>query len=97
MVQFAKRPAHVGAGSVTITVGMSFISTVMESAAAVHGVIMPIKQLHLARIGPNRVSLVARSNERDRLPTQDKSDKIIAAAEDNPRTASTMNSRSVTG
>lgn len=85
IVQFAKRRAKEGAGPVTIGVDISFLGTVLEHAAAVHGVTVPTDQLRLARIALNRLGLVARSKERDRRPTQQELDLIIAAAEANPR------------
>ncbi len=85
LVQFAKRRAKDGAGPVTIGIDISFIGTVLEHAAAVHGIAVPTEQVRLARVALNRLGLIAKSNERDRRPTQDELDQIIAAAEDNPR------------
>lgn len=85
LVQFAKRRAKEGAGPVTIGIDMSFIGTILEHAAAVHGVAVPTEQVRLARIALNRLGLIARSNERDRRPSQDELDKIITAADLNFR------------
>lgn len=85
LVQFAKRRAKDGAGPVTIGIDISFIGTVLEHAAAVHGIAVPSEQVRLARVALNRLGLIAKSNERDRRPTQDELDQIIAAADDNPR------------
>lgn len=85
LVQFAKRRVKQGAGPVTIGIDISFIGTVLEHAAAVHGVAVPIDQLRLARIALNRLGLIARSNERDRRPTSDELQAIIEAADHNPR------------
>jgi integrase len=85
LVQFAKRRSKEGAGPVTIGIDISFIGTILEHAAAVHGITVPSEQVRLARIALNRLGLIARSNERDRRPTQDELDKIVTAAELNPR------------
>lgn len=85
LVQFAKRRAKEGAGPVTIGIDISFIGTVMEHAAAVHGIHVPTDQLRLARIALNRLGLIDKSAERDRRPTQEELDQIIATATANPR------------
>ena len=85
LVQFAKRRAKEGAGPVTIGIDISFIGTVLEHAAAVHGIAVPTEQVRLARIALNRLGLVARSNERDRRPTEQELDQIIATADGNLR------------
>lgn len=85
LVQFAKARAKQGAGPVTIAIDLSFIGTVLEHAAAVHGIPVPTEQVRLARIALSRLGLIARSNERDRRPTQQELDQIIAAADANLR------------
>ena len=85
LVQFAKRRAREGAGPVTIGIDLSFIGTVLEHAAAVHGIAVPTEQVRLARIALNRLGLIARSAERDRRPTQQELDQIIATADGNLR------------
>ncbi len=85
LVQFAKRRAKEGAGPVTIAIDLSFIGTVLEHAAAVHGVVVPIDQLRLARIALHRLGLISKSAERDRRPTEDELARIIATADGNPR------------
>lgn len=85
LVQFAKRRAKEGAGPVTIGMDIGFIGTVLEHAAAVHGITVPMDQVRLSRIALNRLGLIDRSAERDRRPSQDELTRIIAAAEGNPR------------
>ncbi len=85
LLQFAKRRAKQGAGPVTIGIDISFIGTILEHAAAVHGIAVPTEQVRLARIALNRLGLVAKSAERDRRPTQDELDAIITASETNLR------------
>lgn len=85
LIQFAKRRAKQGAGPVTIGIDISFIGTVLEHAAAIHGIAVPTEQVRLARIALNRLGLVARSQERDRRPTRDELDTIIKSADQNFR------------
>ncbi len=85
LVQFAKKRAKQGAGPTTIGIDISFIGTILEHAAAVHGVPVPTEQVRLARIALNRLGLIARSNERDRRPALDELAKIITAADMNFR------------
>ena len=59
--------------------------TILEQAAAVHGIAVQTKQVRLARIALNRLSLIDRSAERDRRPTEDELEPIITTAEQNPR------------
>jgi hypothetical protein len=85
-VSFAKRRAKEGAGPVTISIDISFMgSTVMEHAAAVHGIAVPTEQVRLGRIARNRLGLIAKSAERERRPTAEELDLIIKTAETNPR------------
>lgn len=86
LVQFAKQRAKKdGAGPATIGIDLSFVGTVLEHAAAVHGITVPTEQVRLARIALNRLGLVARANERDRRPTLQELDQIINTADANPR------------
>ncbi|MEQ1615277.1 MAG: site-specific integrase [Hyphomicrobiaceae bacterium] len=85
LVQFAKQRVKEGAGPVTIGMDVSFIGTIMEHAAAVHGIPVQSEQIRLARIALARLGLVERSNERDRRPSQDEIDRIIAFVTQNPR------------
>ena len=85
LVDFAKRRAKSGAGPFTIGIDISFLGTVMEHAAAVHGIKVPTDQLRLGRIALHRLGLVAKSAERDRRPTDEELAQIIKTAADNPR------------
>jgi integrase len=85
LVQFAKRRAKDGAGPVTIGIDISFIGTVLEHAAAVHGIPVPTEQVRLARVALNRLGLISKSAERDRRPTEDELANIIATADANLR------------
>ncbi len=85
LVQFAKHRVKDGAGPVTIGIDISFIGTVLEHAAAVHGLTVPFEQVRLARVALNRLGLIDKAAERDRRPTQDELTQIIQLAETNPR------------
>jgi integrase len=85
LIDFAKRRAKEGAGPVTIGMDIGFIGTVLQHAAAVYGINVPSEEIRLARVALNLLGLIAKSNERDRRPTQDELDMIIATAENNPR------------
>jgi integrase len=85
LVQFAKRRVKEGAGPVTIGIDISFIGTIMEHAAAVHGINVPANEVRLARIALARLGLIAKSAERDRRPTPDELTQIITTAQSNPR------------
>ncbi|MBN9264121.1 MAG: site-specific integrase, partial [Hyphomicrobium sp.] len=85
LVDFAKRRAKEGAGPVTIGMDIGFIGTVLQHAAAVYGINVPSEEIRLARVALNLLGLIAKSNERDRRPTQNELDMIITTAENNPR------------
>lgn len=85
LVQFAKRRAKGGAGPATIAIDVSFITTVLEHAAAVHGVSVPADEVRLARIALNRLGLIDKATERNRRPTPDELKQIIATAQANFR------------
>ena len=63
---------------------MLFRSTILLHAAAVHGVILSIEPLTLARTALARLGLVGKGNERDRRPTQEELDRLVAAFDANP-------------
>ena len=64
---------------------IGFIGTVLQHAAAVYGINVPSEEIRLARVALNLLGLIAKSNERDRRPTQNELDMIITTAENNPR------------
>ncbi|WP_198022751.1 MULTISPECIES: hypothetical protein [unclassified Methylosinus] len=57
----------------------------MPHAAAVHGIQLSTEPTDLARIALNRLGLVGKGNERDRRPTQDEIDRIIARSDLTPQ------------
>ncbi len=79
IIQFGNARAREGAGSVTLGIDLGYIKTILSHAAAVHGVVLSTEPIALARLG-----LVGKGNERDRRPTQDELDKLVAAFDANP-------------
>ncbi len=85
LIQFAKDRAKEGAGPTTVSMDLGHIKTLISHAAAVHGVQLTTASVDLARIALKRLGLVGKSNERDRRPTQDEIDRIVAYADANLR------------
>jgi integrase len=83
LIQFGKERAREGAGPVTLSIDLGYIKTVLSHAAAVHGVILSAEPIALARVALTRLTLVGKGNERDRRPTQDELDRLIASFEAN--------------
>ena len=84
LIQFGKERAREGAGPVTIGIDLGYIKTILSHAAAVHGVILSVEPVLLARIALARLGLVGKGNERDRRPTQDELDRLVNAFDANP-------------
>jgi integrase len=85
LIQFGRDRAKEGAGPVTLGIDLGYVKTILSHAAAVHGVQLSTEPVDLARIALSRLGLVGKGNERDRRPTQEEIDRIIAAFERNPR------------
>lgn len=85
LIKFGKERALEGAGPVTVSIDLGYIKTILSHAAAVHGVIISTEPVDLARIALRRLGLVGKGDERDRRPTQDELDRIVAAFENNRR------------
>ena len=58
---------------------LALTKTILSHAAAVHGVVLSTEPIALARIALARLGLVRKGNERDRRPTQEELDRLIAA------------------
>lgn len=85
LIKFGKERALEGAGPVTLGMDLGYMKTILSHAAAVHGVTVSTESIDLTRIALARLGLVGKGNERDRRPTQDELDRIIAVFEANVR------------
>jgi integrase len=83
LIQFGKERAREGAGPVTLGIDLGYVKTILSHAAAVHGVTLSIEPVALARVALARLGLVGKGNERDRRPTQDELDRLVAGFEAN--------------
>jgi integrase len=85
LIQFGKERAREGAGPVTLGMDLGYIKTIVSHAAAVHGIVVSMEGIGLARIALARLGLVGKGDERDRRPTQEEVNRLIAASDRNPR------------
>jgi integrase len=85
LIQFGQERAVEGAGPVTLGMDHGYVKTILSHAAAVHGVPLSTESIDLARIALGRLGLIGNGLERDRRPTQDELDRLIAAFEANIR------------
>jgi integrase len=85
VIRFGRKRAAEGAGPVTLSMDIGAIKLVLSHVAAVHGVAVPVEPVDLARIALKRLGLVGKSNERDRRPTEDELEAVIALFDGNPR------------
>jgi integrase len=85
VIKFGRKRAAQGAGPVTVSMDIGAIRLVVFHAASVHGLKVPVEPIDLARIALKRLGLIGKSNERDRRPTEDELEKLIAHFDDNPR------------
>lgn len=85
VIEFGRRRAKEGAGPSTVSGDLGFIKTVFEHASAVYGYAVPTNDLRLARIALTRLGLVGSSVERDRRPTQDEINRLLAFFRFRPR------------
>lgn len=85
LIRFGRKRAEQGAGPVTLGIDIGTIKLVLTHAAAVHGVAVPVEPVELARVALKRLGLVGKGNERDRRPTDEELEKLIAHFDGNPR------------
>ena len=78
LVEYGKTRAKEGAGPATLTIDFSFIGTLLKRAAAVHGIEVFPEEVKLARVALGRLGLVGKGVERDRRPTHNWPDRLIA-------------------
>ena len=75
LIAFAKDRRKEGAGPVTIGADLSFLRTVL---IAVHEIPVSIEPIKMAREALKLMGLVGKGTERDRRPTEDELDRLIA-------------------
>lgn len=85
LIGFGRDRAAQGAGPVTVGIDIGMIKLVLAHAAAVHGLPVRVEPVDLARIALKRLGLVGKGEERDRRPTQEELDRLIAHFDGNPR------------
>ena len=85
VIDFGRRRAREGAGPSTLSGDLSFIGTVFEHASAIYGHKVPMEDLRLGRGALVRLGLVGKSVERDRRPTADELNRLLAFFRFRPR------------
>lgn len=85
VVKFGRKRALEGAGPTTVGIDIGVIKLVLQHAAAVHGLPVKVEPVDLGRIALKRLGLVGHSNERDRRPTEEELERLIAYFDGNPR------------
>ena len=85
LVAYGRKRAADGAGPATVAIDFAYLNTVITHAAAVHGIPISTEQAKLARGALVRLGLIGKAQERDRRPTQDEIDHIVAFLDGNPR------------
>ena len=85
ILKFGRQRSAEGAGPTTIGIDVGVIKLVLQHAAAVHGLPVPVEPVNHGRIALKRLGLIAHSNERDRRPTDDELEKLVAHFDANPR------------
>jgi hypothetical protein len=78
LIEFGRERAREGAGPVTLGIDLGYIKTILSHAAAVHGAVVAVELVDLARVALGRLGLVGKGSERDRRPTQDELNRLIS-------------------
>lgn len=78
LIDFGRNRRKEGAGPVTVGTDISYLRTIMVHAAAVQGVAVSTEEVDLARVALNRLGVIGRGNERDRRPTEDEIQDLLA-------------------
>lgn len=84
-IEFGKERAKEGAGPMTLSIDIGAIKLVITHAIAVHGLTISAESVSMARLALKRLGLVGKGLERDRRPTEEELDRLIAYFEGNPR------------
>lgn len=84
-IDFGRDRAAEGAGPMTLSIDIGAIKLVLSHAAAVHGLPVLVEPIEMARFALKRLGLVGKGVERDRRPTEEEIERLIAQFEGNPR------------
>lgn len=85
LVEYGRERAREGAGPATLTIDFAYLNTIITHAAAVHGILVSVEQVKLARAALVRLGLIGKAQERDRRPTEDELDHLTAFLDGNPK------------
>ena len=85
LLTFGRERAAEGAGPMTLSIDIGMIKLVLSHAAAVHGLPVRVEPVDLARIALKRLGLVGKGKERDRRPTDQELERLMAHFDDKPR------------
>lgn len=87
VVTFGRDRWARGAGPMTLSIDIGMIKLVLAhaAAAAVHGIDVRVEPVDLARIALKRLGLVGKGRERDRRPTEEEIEQLIAYFSENER------------
>ncbi len=77
LIEYGKQRSAEGAGPATVTVDLAHLRTVLDTATCVHDVETDLDALRHARMALTKLGYVAKSEERDRRPTQAEIDQLI--------------------
>lgn len=78
LLRFGRERSAEGTGPVTLGMDLGFIKTVIQHAAAIHGLQISSEPVDLARAALSRLGLVGKSRERDRRPSEDELQRLFA-------------------
>jgi hypothetical protein len=59
---------------------LGYVRTILVRTSSTHGIVTPADVVLLARMALRRLGLIGKGRERDRRPTQDELNRIIAYA-----------------
>jgi integrase len=85
LVCFGRERAQDGAGPMTLSIDVGMIKLVLSHAAAVHGLPVRVEPVDMARFALKRLGLIGKGQERDRRPTQEELDRLVAHFDGNAR------------
>lgn len=84
-IDFGRARAAGGAGPMTLSIDIGAIKLVLSHAAAVHGLSVSVEPIDMARLALKRLGLIGKGVERDRRPTEEEIERLVAHFEANPR------------